>query len=137
ELDAAQATLEQLEKQYGLLRGISDTGEQSLTALAQQARSAIAAEEIARSQISVIEQQLEAAQSQYNALMGIDGTLATGFSSVVAALAAFEKAAQTVKDVAAGGGSGSSLTRGQQYIVNNPDLLDAYLTDPEYAAMGA
>src|SRR5690606_36969067 len=63
--------------------------------------------------------------------------LATGFSSVVAALAAFEKAAQTVKDVAAGGGSGSSLTRGQQYIVNNPDLLDAYLTDPEYAAMGA
>ena len=137
ELDAAQATLEQLEKQYGLLRGISDTGEQSLTALAQQARSAIAAEEIARSQISVIESQLEAAQSQYNALMGIDGTLATGFASVVAALAAFEKAAQTVKDVAAGGGSGSSLTRGQQYIVNNPDLLDAYLTDPEYAAMGA
>src|SRR5690606_3944043 len=75
ELDTALATLEQLEDQYRLLRGMSEVGEESLESLEAQLRTALSIEEAARYQISVVEQQLETARHQYNALMGIDDTL--------------------------------------------------------------
>lgn len=71
ELDAAQASLKQLEKQYNQLRGIADTGYASLSALEKQLSVALATEANARAQIAGIESQLDWAEAQYNALIGI------------------------------------------------------------------
>lgn len=141
ELDAAQATLAQLEDQYRLLRGMSLVGEDSLTALEQQLRTAIATEESARRQISAIEEQINWAKEQYNALLEIrDGVLsfpealAAFAQTLAAAIAAGNRAAAPATPSLPGGGpytpvpgtgiGSSSWTT--DYLYANQDVLKAY-----------
>lgn len=149
ELDAALATLAQLEDQYALLRGTAQTGEDSLDALGRSIRVAIAQEEAARQQISLVEQQLETAREQYNELMGINDSIA----DLAAAVREFAAAAATAKTVVSGGGGGGSSTGGwtpgnlptgaenlsaaERYVLYNEDLLVDYsgsgMTVDQYA----
>lgn len=117
ELDAAQATLEQLENQYRLLRGMSEVGEGSLLALEEQLRTSLLAEEAARTQISLIEQQLETAKGQYEAALGLNtllGDLPTALQSLADALA----------NLKLGGGA---KINPQTYAAANPDLAKYYM----------
>src|SRR5690606_31015722 len=88
ELDAAQASLEQLEKQYNRLRGIEDYSGKSLSQLEKQLGVALSAEAAARTQIEQIERQISMAQLQYQQLVGINQELST----LPAALNALAKA---------------------------------------------
>ncbi|WP_442596288.1 tape measure protein [Parapusillimonas sp. JC17] len=141
ELDTARATLTQLENQYRLLRGMGLVGEDSLTALEQQLRTAISTEEAARRQISAIEEQINWAKEQYNVLLEIrDGVLtfpealASFAQTLAAAVAAANKAAAPVSG---GGGSAGGYTPvpgagigssswTTDYFRANPDVLQGY-----------
>lgn len=136
ELDTAKATLAQLEKEYALLRGMAVVGEDSLASLEAQVRAAITAEEQARHQISIIEEQLEQAKKSYETLLSIDA----GVKSFPEALQAFASSMATLKSAGGGGGGGGgggtggwtpdnlpagaeNLSAAQRYVLYNTDLL--------------
>lgn len=123
ELDAAQASLEQLEKQYNRLRGIEDLSGLSLKQLEKQFAVALSAEEAARTQIEQIERQIAMAQAQYHELVGINDELSTlpgalqALAKAVNAATAAQKAQQQ---------SGAQRSRELQYLANNPDVMAQY-----------
>lgn len=116
ELDTARATLEQLENQYRLLRGMSDVGEGSLAALEQQVAIAFAAEEAARYQIGIVEQQLEVARENRDAALGLNTLL----DDLPSALQSFADALSNLRL-----GGGATLNT-KSYLESNPDLVKWY-----------
>ena len=109
ELDAAQATLKEMERQYNQLRGIANTGDASLATLEHQLAAALATEANARVQIAGIERQIDIATAQYNALMGID----SGIIDLASAMRAFASAASAVRQAQA-----NPVNRDQRYYEN-------------------
>lgn len=130
ELDTAKATLSQLETQYRLLRGMSLVGEDSLSALESQLRTAISAEEAARRQISLIERQIEEARRQYDALIDLDTSIKDLATAMREFAAAVEEAAAAQTAVGGGGGNstapGSSYSQAAAYYAANPDVASAF-----------
>lgn len=132
ELDAAKATLAQLEEQYALLRGTNRIAGDSLSALEQQVRLAFATEEAARHEISLVEQQLELAKQQHEKLMealtGIDG----GIKSLAEAMADFASAVAAAQNVVSGGGGGggagtpAAIDAATRYYAANPDVVNEF-----------
>lgn len=117
ELDTARATLEELERQHGRLRGIEDLSGKSLVALEAQVRAALAAEESARYEISIIEQQLEVARQDYEAALGLN-TLLSDLPSALRSLA------EAMANLKLGGGAAFNA---QSYAAANPDLVSYYM----------
>ncbi len=132
ELDAAKATLAQLEEQYALLRGTNRIAGDSLSALEQQVRLAFATEEAARHEISLVEQQMELAKQQHEQLMealtGIDG----GIKSLAEAMADFASAVAAAQRVVSGGGGGggagtpAAIDAATRYYAANPDVVNEF-----------
>lgn len=120
ELDTAVATLERLEKQFNVLRGIEDYSGLSLKQLEAQLAQAFTSEEIARTQIARIESQIALAQLSFQQLVGINEELAT-LPGAMQALANAIGAANASRQREA------NVDRETRYLANNPDVLDAYL----------
>lgn len=114
ELDIATAQLEQMEKQLNRLRGIESVSEMSLSQLQRQLTVAMSTEESARAQKSAIEAQLDWAQRQYNATMGVG----VGVSDLASAFRAFSVSLGAVQDAKT-----NPINRDQQYLNAKLDQL--------------